>query len=178
MTDGFRIGLHTYIRLLGASVDASPDDNSLAGASNRSVLRPPFPVSGSPCAGLTCFHQPLRSSNPGGSYLLNSTSDAPQRPSSGRYPLQFPGLITCSMGENRRRDARMFGSRRDGCNIHVPALLEASYSVALGVVLPIDKAQVSASSVYQKGSQVTVTLVSNRTQSLLATAGMLSRRNP
>jgi hypothetical protein len=30
---GCRIGLHKYIRLLSASVDASPDDNSLAGTS-------------------------------------------------------------------------------------------------------------------------------------------------
>src|ERR1017187_3567286 len=38
---------------------------------NLSVSGPPLPVSGSSCVGLTCFHQQLRSSNPGGSYLLD-----------------------------------------------------------------------------------------------------------
>ena len=35
------------------------------------VSEPPRGLSGSFCAGLTYFHQQLRSSNPGGSYLLD-----------------------------------------------------------------------------------------------------------
>jgi hypothetical protein len=70
------------------------------------------------------------------------------------------------MGENRPRNVRMFGSQRHGGNIHVPALLEASHPLALGISPSIDKAKVSASSVYQKGSQVTVTLVIRPSRSL------------
>jgi len=41
------------------------------------VSGPPLGLSGSSCAGLTCFHQQLRSGNPGGSYLLNLDSELP-----------------------------------------------------------------------------------------------------
>ena len=41
------------------------------GLTTITVSEPPRGLSGSFCAGLTCFHQQLRSSNPGGFYLLD-----------------------------------------------------------------------------------------------------------
>ena len=126
------------------------------GLTRFTVSEPPFELSGSFCAGLTCFHQQLRSSNPGGFYLLDRDRWGNQcvRPTSGRDDLRARGPIFCAMGEYRPGDACMLGGERDGGDVHVSALLQPSHPGALGIGFLVDDAQVRSRAVHQKGAQI------------------------
>src|SRR5260370_11821033 len=75
-----------------------------------SVTGPPSALSGWSHDGLTCFHQRLRSSNPGGLYLLSdSASNRRLRPTSSRSCLRRRWSILDPLGEQRPCDPSVLG---------------------------------------------------------------------
>ena len=143
------------------------------------VSQPPFRLSGSSCAGLTCFHQLVRSRNslwvvpPRSRLRLRSGA----RPTSGRDCRGLRGSIFGSMRQDRPGNPRMPGRECDGGDIHLPTLLEPPRPLAFGVSLLVDDAQVGSGAVHQQCAQVAMALASNLPQAPLAATRALSGRN-
>jgi hypothetical protein len=89
---------------------------------SRTVFGPPAKLTGFSRDGLTCFHQQLRSSNPGGSYLLDLDCGGDRCPAYVR-PHHFRARrpIFRAVGKDRPRNACIFRRKCDGGNVYVPS---------------------------------------------------------
>ena len=85
---------------------------------------------------------------------------------SGHGGLWTRGSTLGPMGEDRPRNTCMLGSECHRGDIHVPALLEPSRPITLGVGLFVDDTQICAGAVHQERSQVAIALAGNRPEPL------------
>ena len=104
-----------------------------------SVSEPPLGLSGFSCAGLTCFHQPLRTGNSGRVIPPRSRPWGPGvQSTSDCGHLRSGGSIFAAMGKDRPGDTGMFRGERNGCHVHMPALLQSACPRGLGVGLFVE----------------------------------------